>query len=199
MYDVALIKPGIQFLQERVLGNLIDGNRQLLSISDAGPPVRALRFALLQPPPPWRGVRNAVISAPDYPARLHPFAGLDVQPLVNGGQPSRDDYQTLNILAPDNGARYPALVWIHSDGFVVESKDALITDGIAFTRDSIDCVEINYRRGVSVSPIDGVPTNFGLRNMRAAPAWVRGNTKTFGGDQDNIAVADESTEVAWNA
>jgi para-nitrobenzyl esterase len=52
---------------------------------------------------------------------------------------------------------------------------------------------INYRLGIEgFLPIEGVPTNLGLRDMIAALQWVKANIGRFGGDAGNVTLFGES-------
>jgi para-nitrobenzyl esterase len=85
------------------------------------------------------------------------------------------------------------MVFIHGGSFVAGSKDAPVYDGSAFARDGVVCVVINYRLGIEgFLPLEGVPTNLGLRDMIAALEWIRGHIALFGGDPGNVTMFGES-------
>src|SRR5205085_10133759 len=87
----------------------------------------------------------------------------------------------------------PVMVFILGGAFVVGSKDAPVHDGTAFAESGVVCVAINYRLGIEgFLPIQGIPTNLGLRDKVAALEWVRDNVAEFGGDWANVTVFGES-------
>ena len=177
-----------------VRGMRRDGVRHFLSIPYAAPPVGDRRFAPPAEPEPWSGERDGTQAGPNAPQRTGQVPGLATEPLIGKGWSRGDDYLTLNIWAPDTSATtLPVMVFIHGGGFVVGSKDAPVQNGATFARDGVICVAINYRLGIDgFLPIDGVPTNLGLRDMVAALQWVQDNIDAAGGDPGNVTVFGES-------
>lgn len=175
-------------------GEVVDGISTFLGVPYAAPPVGPLRFEPPQPVQPWTGVRPAVTAGPNAPQRVGDVPGLDTAALIGTGWIQGDDYLTLNLWRPANGATgLPVMVFIHGGGFVIGSKDAPVQDGSTFARDGVICIAINYRMGIDgFLPIPGVPTNLGLRDMIAALEWVQGNVAAFGGDVGNVTVFGES-------
>jgi para-nitrobenzyl esterase len=119
---------------------------------------------------------------------------IDIEALMGRPTPEGPDYLTLNIYAPESEtAGRPVMVFIHGGSFVAGSKDAPVYDGGAFARDGVVCVVINYRLGIEgFLPIEGAPTNLGLRDMIAALQWIRGRIALFGGDAGNVTLFGES-------
>lgn len=176
-----------------VSGTLEDGIASFFSIPYAAPPVGDNRFQEAKAPSPWSGVRDCTKSGPTAHYWIPDFPGIDIVPIVGPGETGGDDYLTLNVWAPGDGKDCPVMVWIHGGAFVLGSKDASIHDGAAFARSGIVCVAINYRLAIDgFLPIDGVPTNLGLRDMIAALAFIRDNIAEFGGDPSNVTVFGES-------
>ncbi len=178
----------------QVRGTVEDGIVRFSGIPYAAPPVGDHRFALPQPPEPWKGVRDATLPGPNAPQRVRAVPGLDVEPLIGEGWRAGDDYLTLNIWAPaDADGALPVMVFIHGGGFVLGSKDAAVQDGSAFARDGVLMVAINYRMGTEgFLPIPGISTNLGLRDQLFALRWVQDNIAAFGGNPDNVTVFGES-------
>ena len=184
-------------IERRVKQGVIRGRRtgvdRFFGVPYAAPPVGPNRFAAPRPATPWSGIREATDVGPSAPHKIPPFPAIEVTPLVGDGGTRGDDYLTLNIWAPSSADAAPVMVFIHGGGFVVGSKDASVQDGSAFARDGIICVAINYRLGIEgFLPLDGAPTNLGLRDMVAALEWVRDNIAAFGGDPANLTVFGES-------
>ena len=186
--------PLLQLPAGTVRGMRRNGVRHFLSIPYAAPPVGERRFAPPAPPQPWTGERDGTRAGPNAPQRIGKVPGLSVEPLIGTGWSPGDDYLTLNIWAPDTSATaLPVMVFIHGGGFLVGSKDAPVQDGATFARDGVICVAINYRLGIDgFLPIEGVPTNLGLRDMIAALQWVQDNVEAVGGDPGNVTVFGES-------
>jgi len=178
-------------LAEGVAGDAV---RRFYSLPYAAPMTPARRFRAPEPPLPWDGVRDATRPGPRAPQNETAAPDLDVEALMGASGPEGGDYLTLNVFAPEaaDGPR-PVMVFIHGGSFVAGSKDAPAYDGSAFARDGVVCVVINYRLGIEgFLPIEGVPTNLGLRDMIAALAWVRTNVALFGGDPANVTLFGES-------
>jgi para-nitrobenzyl esterase len=186
--------PVVKVRGGRVRGAIADGIARFLGIPYAAPPVAELRFQLPQAVQAWDGVRDATRPGPNAPQIIRAFPGLDVTPLVGRGWQRGDEFMTANIWTPDPGARnLPVLVFIHGGAFVGGSSDAAVHSGAEFARAGVLVVAINYRLGLEgFLPIDGVPTNLGLRDQLAALQWVQQNIQAFGGDSSRITVAGES-------
>ncbi|MDX3131793.1 carboxylesterase family protein [Streptomyces europaeiscabiei] len=162
--------------------------RRFLGIPFAEAPVGARRFA----PPVPRSRFTQVFDASRHGAtsqRVPLFATTTVpEPSVPG-----DDVLNLSVVAPAEGLSCPVLVWIHGGGFVAGSPASPWYDGRAFARDGVVCVTVGYRLGVDgFAPLDGVPTNLGLRDLLLALDWVRENIAAFGGDPGRVTVAGQS-------
>lgn len=188
------VDPIIETTHGSVRGALRDGVRIFLGVPYAAAPTGALRFALPEPSVPWSGVRDATAPGPNAPQFMRAFPQLDVTPLVGEGWRAGKEYLALNVWAPaDDQPGKPVMVFIHGGAFVLGSKDALVNDGCAFARDGIVCIAINYRMGIEgFLPIEGAPTNLGLRDQITALGWVQQNAVQFGGDPANVTVFGES-------
>lgn len=177
-----------------VRGLRANGVRKFLGVPYAAPPVGELRFRAPEPPSSWDGVRDATQPGPSAPQFHREFPNLEVTPLIGTGWARGDDFLTVNVWCPDDDASgRPVMVFIHGGAWVLGSKDAAVNDGTAFARSGVVCININYRLGVEgFVPIDGVPTNLGLRDMLFALRWVQENAAAFGGDAGNVTVFGES-------
>jgi para-nitrobenzyl esterase len=177
----------------RVRGSIRDGVATFLGIPYAAPPTGVLRFAAPEPAPPWNGVRDALTPGPSAPQKALTFPGVDMFPISGAEWRRGDDYLTLNVWAPVGAERRPVMVYVHGGGLVLGTKDAAVYDGRAFARDGAVVVTMNYRLGVEgFVPVEGAPSNLGLRDVLAALRWVQANIAAFGGDADNVTAFGES-------
>jgi para-nitrobenzyl esterase len=171
---------------------------RFLGVPYAAAPVGDLRFAAPAEAPAWPGVRDATQPGPTAPQMVRDFPGLDIKPLIGDGWSSGDDYLTVNVWTPDQAGDaaapgLPVMVFIHGGAFALGSGHASVQDGTAFARSGVVLMSINYRLGVDgFLPIDGAPTNLGLRDQIAALKWIKANAAAFGGDGGNITVFGES-------
>jgi para-nitrobenzyl esterase len=185
------MEPTVTTRHGAVRGRVRDGVASFLGIPYAASPTGPLRFGAPAPPPPWDGVRDALVLGatppkPDYPA---PFDTLLPEPSIPG-----DDWLNLNVWTPDpGGAGLPVMVWIHGGAFANGNSAVPVYDGHAFARDGVVLVSINYRLGVDgFALLPGAPANRGLLDQIAALEWVRDNIAAFGGDPGNVTVFGES-------
>lgn len=175
-------------------GRVSGGARRFLSLPYAAPMSDERRFRAPEPPQSWSGVRDATRPGPCAPQNPARDVGIDINSLMGKPDVAGPDYLTLNVFAPtDERTARPVMVFIHGGSFVAGSKDAPVYDGSAFARDGVVCVVINYRLGIEgFLPLQGVPTNLGLRDMIAALKWIRERIALFGGDPANVTMFGES-------
>lgn len=186
--------PVVETTAGRVRGSRSGGVYRFLGVPYAAPPVGARRFRPPEPPRYWEGERDATVKGPSAPYRLADFPALDLEPLVGKGWEGGDDCLTANVWTPDPRATgLPVMVFIHGGAWTGGAAMAPVQDGTAFARDGVVMISIGYRLGIEgFLPIDGAPTNLGLRDMIAALEWVRANAAAFGGDAANVTVFGES-------
>ncbi|NEX93448.1 carboxylesterase family protein [Caulobacter sp. 17J65-9] len=180
--------------QGQIRGTAEGGVARFLGVPYAAAPVGARRFKAPAPAEPWVGVRDCTRYGPNAPQISKPFPEIEIATLVGEGWRKGDDYLNLNVWAPDGpGGERPVMVFIHGGAFIGGANDAPVHDGGGFARSGVVCIAINYRLGIDgFLPIEGVPTNLGLRDQIAALQWVRDNAARFGGDPDNVTVFGES-------
>jgi carboxylesterase type B len=174
-----------------IVGRRTGPVRRFLGIPYAEAPLGTRRFAAPLPrarfTQPYDATRHGATSQ-----RVPLFATTTVpEPSIPG-----DDILNLAVVAPpadDHRTPCPVMVWIHGGGFLAGSQAGPWYDGRSFARDGIVCVTVGYRLGVDgFAPLDGVPTNLGLRDLLLALDWVRENIAAFGGDPDRITLAGQS-------
>ncbi|GAA5165658.1 MULTISPECIES: carboxylesterase/lipase family protein [Amycolatopsis] len=175
-------------------GVVAQGVQCFYSLPYAAPLTNGRRFRTPAPVEPWSGIRDATRPGPSAPQNPPPPSEIALGPFAATSGVAGPDYLTLNVFAPVRAsAALPVMVFVHGGSFVAGSKDAPVTDGRAFARDGVVCVVINYRLGIEgFLPLDGVPTNLGLRDMIAALRWVARNAHQFGGDPHNVTMFGES-------
>ncbi len=91
-----------------------------------------------------------------------------------------------------DGAR-PVLVWVPGGSYRIGAASLPLYDGSHLAAHGVVVVGLNYRLGaLGWLATDGVPTNLGLRDLRAAVEWLRDAVPAFGGDPERIVLMGES-------
>ena len=115
-----------------------------------------------------------------------------------------EDCLYLNIwtpAVPGDGARLPAMVWIHGGGSSVGSGAEPRYDGARLAARGILVVTLNHRLNalgflahpeLTAESGHRASGNYGLLDLVAALQWVKRNIAAFGGDPDKITIAGES-------
>ncbi|MGN7778767.1 carboxylesterase/lipase family protein [Mycolicibacterium sp. 22603] len=162
--------------------------QSFLGIPYAAAPVGPRRFQPPQQPEAWDAVREATAYGPWAPQTADVPGSPLPRDVVAG-----DDFLTLNVWTPDTQGRAPVMVFIHGGSFTTGSGAVPAYDGMAFARDGVVLVTINYRLGVEgfLWTGEGTP-NLGLLDQVAALRWVQDNICAFGGDPSNVTVFGES-------
>jgi acyl-CoA synthetase len=172
-----------------------DGQRVLrfLGIPYAAPPVGDARFRAPRPAEAWPGIRPALAFGPGAPQGTGVRSRL---PLFSVADTS-EDCLTLNVWTPATTGRRPVLVWLHGGAYLSGGSAMGVFDGARLAAEG-DCVvvTVNYRLGalgyLVVDPEEDGDANCGLRDQRAALAWIHAHAHAFGGDRDRITVFGES-------
>ena len=152
------------------------------------PYARAARFGLPEPCE-WTDELDAT-----QPGAAPPQTVGDLD-LVPGMAPDRQSEEclTAEIFTPALDGAAPVLVWVPGGSYRIGGAGLGTYDGTALTRDGVVVIGLNYRLGaLGWLGLDGVPTNLGLRDLRAALDWVRAVAPSFGGDPERIVVMGES-------
>ena len=175
-----------------VRGRYEHGIAVFRGIPYAAPPFGPRRFRPPEPPAPWDGVRDAGAFGPTPPKPPYSdaFAKLLSDPVVPG-----DDCLNLNVWTPEpgRGARLPVLIWLHGGALTRGSSAVPVYDGLAFARDGVVLVSVNYRLGVEgYGLFPDAPANPGLRDQLAALAWVHESIEAFGGDPGRVTLFGQS-------
>ena len=91
-----------------------------------------------------------------------------------------------------DGAR-PVLVWVPGGSYRIGAASLATYEGAHLAARDVVVVGLNYRLGaLGWLAAPGVPSNLGLRDLRAAVEWLRVNVAAFGGDPDRIVLMGES-------
>lgn len=178
----------------RMEGIETEGMKQFLGIPYAAPPIGPLRF---RPPvsyAPWEGTRSCTKLGHAAPQLYVP--GLTC---LKEEETLDEDCLYLNVTTPDTTGRLPVLFWIHGGAFQKGSA-TLGIEPIAFAREGMVVVNINYRLGVlgflDVSAYLGdeyaQSGNNGLLDIIMALRWVQENISAFGGDPQNVTIMGQS-------
>jgi para-nitrobenzyl esterase len=176
-------------------GVVADGVVSFKGIPFAAPPVGELRWRPPQPPAAWTGVRQAAEFGPSC---MQEFGGPPPTAAPAPPAPS-EDCLYLNVWRPaDQTARnLPVMVWIYGGGFVGGSSSSPMTSGVAFAKQGVVLVAMNYRIGrfgffafpalTSERPNEN-KGNYAYMDQIAALQWVKQNIAAFGGNPNNVTI-----------
>ena len=171
-----------------------DGHEAFYGVPYAASPVGERRFAAPVAHDSWTGVRDASFRGPTAPQLIEAFDAFDSAPLAGPGWQHGDDYLTANVWTPGTHSKpAPVMVFIHGGSWLTGSNNVPACDGAAFARSGIVCISLNYRLGIEgFFPIEGVPTNLGIRDLLFALKWVHDHAAAFGGDAGNVSLFGQS-------
>ncbi|HEY4942102.1 MAG TPA: carboxylesterase family protein [Rhizomicrobium sp.] len=190
----ATAAPQVTIAQGTLAGTSDTGIDAYKNIPYARPPLGLWRWRSLQAGPRWSGVRDASAFGPICPQEAQ---GL----VARANLPQSEDCLTLNVWAPQGGAKHPVMVWIHGGGFSQGGASVPLYDGAALARRGVVVVSFNYRLGrlgffvlpelTQEHPGEDF-ANYGLLDQIRALEWVKQNIASFGGDAANVTVFGES-------
>ena len=152
------------------------------------PYAHAARWASPEPAS-WRDPLDATTPGAAPPQTV---SGLD---LVPGMIPSTqtEDCLTLEVCTPALDGARPVVMWVPGGSFRIGSASLPLYDGAHLAARDVVVISVNYRLGaLGWLGADGVPSNLGLRDVRAAVEWAHANASVFGGDPDRIVLMGES-------
>ncbi len=118
--------------------------------------------------------------------------GLDLVPdMIPGAQ--SEACLTAEICTPALEGSRAVLVWVPGGSYRIGAASLATYDGAHLAAHGVVVVGLNYRLGaLGWLAADGVPSNLGLRDLRAAIDWLRDVVPAFGGDPDRIVLMGES-------
>jgi para-nitrobenzyl esterase len=181
-----------------------------LGIPYAAAPTGNLRWRPPQPPPAWKGVREATAfgpACPQLPSGWLPEM-LGRKQMVTDEACLYLNVWTTNLHASAGASTHasslhkaPVMVWIHGGGNV-EGSQEWPPLGPTLARRGVVVVSINYRLGVfgflslpglTAEAAQHTSGNYGLLDQIEALKWVRRNIDKFGGDSANVTVFGASS------
>src|ERR1035437_3862967 len=185
--------------QGKVHGKTInDGKvKAFLGLPYAAAPVGDLRWKAPEPPPKWKGERDATKFG------AHCAQGRVFEDMVFQDGVASVDCLFLNVYAPADAkdkSKLPVMFWIHGGGYSGGASSEPRHNGDFLPLKGVVLVTINYRLGVFgflatadlAKEANGAAGNYGLLDMVAALDWVKANIKHFGGDPGNVTIFGES-------
>ncbi len=171
-----------------------DGIFQFLGIPYAAPPIGPLRFKPTEPILPWEGVKDATRLGHAAPQLYVPgLSSLKEEETLS------ENCLTLSVTTPTIEGNHPVLFWIHGGAFQ-KGSGSMGINPIAFAKEGITVVTVNYRLGVlgflDVSQYLGdeyaQSGNNGLLDIVEALTWVKKNIAFFGGDPNRVTIMGQS-------
>ena len=176
---------------------LAEGVTAFRGVPYAAPPVGPLRLRPPQPPPPWKGERDAAAPGAVAPQRQGPL-----ERAFGGYGEVDEDCLSLNVWTTGTEpSGRPVLVWVHGGSFTTGTGGIPWYDGSRLAaRGDVVVVTFNYRLGalgfLHLGDLGGEAWagsgNTGLLDQVAALRWVRANIAAFGGDPGRVTVFGES-------
>ncbi len=200
------LSPVVEIASGKLRGAHVDNIYAFKGVPYGASAIGRNRFMPPQPPPPWSGVRDALVyagHAPQSPNR--PKRRPELETILGPADttPEGEDCLTLNLWTPGLGdrAKRPVMVWLHGGGFAYGSGNRAVTDGANLARrGDVVVVSINHRLNIlgflHLADIGGSSWahsgNAGVLDLVAGLLWVRENIEHFGGDPGNVTIFGES-------
>lgn len=127
------------------------------------------------------------------PAPPQPAGALDLVPGMAAALTS-EECLCAEVWTTSLDGRRPVLVWVPGGSFLVGGAALPTYAGARLAAEhDVVVIGVNYRLGVlGWLAAAGVPTNLGLRDLRAALDWVRQLAPAVGGDPDRVVLMGES-------
>jgi para-nitrobenzyl esterase len=152
------------------------------------PYARAARFGLPEQCS-WRDELDATRPGAAPPQTV---GGLDLVPDMVPERQS-EDCLTAEVFTTDVHGNAPVLVWVPGGSYRIGGAGLATYAGGALATEGVVMIGLNYRLGaLGWLAADGVPSNLGLRDLRAALEWVQAVAPAFGGDPARVTVMGES-------
>jgi para-nitrobenzyl esterase len=195
-HAVAMAAP-VQIESGALQGAFVDGLTVYKGVPYAAPPVADLRWREPRRVKPWKGVRSAKVFAPACMQTGVSMPG-ETPPIVS------EDCLYLNIWTPVSTPhkRLPVLVWIHGGGYTNGSASMPLYWGDRLAHKGVIVVTIAYRLGplgflahpgLTAESAHRSSGNYGLMDQIAALQWVHRNIAAFGGDENRVTIAGQSS------
>lgn len=199
MIFAASPQPTVKTAQGEAAGKWIldDTQKAFLGLPYAAPPTGEFRWKAPQPPPAWKGIRDAT----NFAGRCEQWHIWNDYIFLDSGP--TEDCLYLNVYAPASAkpmSKLPVMVWIHGGGFIAGAGSQPRYTNSALVSKGVILVTINYRLGVFgflasenlAKENGGHAGNYGLMDMAAALQWVKANIGAFGGNAENVTIFGES-------
>ncbi|MDQ1432696.1 MAG: para-nitrobenzyl esterase, partial [Actinomycetota bacterium] len=152
------------------------------------PYARAERWGAPEPYT-WTEPRDATRPGAAPPQTV---GGLDLVPDMVPSTQAEDCLTAEICTAAVDGSR-PVLAWVPGGSYRIGAASLATYDGAHLAAHGVVVVGLNYRLGaLGWLAAPGVPSNLGVRDLRAAVEWLRANVSAFGGDPDRIVLMGES-------
>lgn len=105
-----------------------------------------------------------------------------------------EDCLNLSVIAPENAANLPVLVWYHGGANISGGADIDLMDTSGLARLGLVTVCVQYRLGLyGCVEIPGhAPANLHVYDQMEALRWVNENVSAFGGDPSKVTIMGQS-------
>jgi para-nitrobenzyl esterase len=127
--------------------------------------------------------------SPQNPSRLDGVTGpIGTELTVS------EDCLVVSVVAPENAADAPVMVWLHGGAYMSGAGEARKYDADSLAQEGLIVVNVTYRLGIFgyLPPSWAQTDNLGLLDQIEALRWVQMNIGAFGGDPGNVTVFGQS-------